>query len=347
MKTKPDIMSNYFISYVVPCYNVQAYLPKCIESLEKQKLFDKEVQFVMVNDGSTDDTLFLIQRFAERDNRVTVIDQKNQGVSAARNNGLNAATGEYVFFLDGDDYLTDDASKIIYEASNKGNADIIITNAFIVYENAPQKVREWNHCLPLKTGCYSTSDYISQVAKLPTSFKAYKRDVLIQHGIVFDKELKVGEVYAFFIHALCCSKQVSFSERRTMNYVQRQNSAVSTLKPDKDMQIITTLHRIDECANNLMPLLMEKVSYRIGTLALVNSFGILKYSSRSKYNKSIGALLKKIKRDDVYHRLLRETVFNLHHTNKDYLYSLIILLFPTNLSYMMFRLKSILKSNNQ
>ena len=337
-------MSNFFISYVVPCYNVQTYLPKCIESLEKQRLFDKEVQFVMVNDGSTDNTLSLLQQFAERDDRVVVIDQENQGVSIARNNGLDAATGEYVYFLDGDDYLTDDASEIVYEASNDGEADIVITNASIVYENAPQKIREWNHCQPLKTGCYSTSEYISQVAKLPASIKAYKRDMLFHHKIVFDKELIVGEVYAFFVHALCCSKTVSFSEKRTMNYVQRQNSAVSTLKPDKDLQIITTLHRIDVCANDLMPILKEKNSYRVGTLALVNNFGILKYSSRSNYNKAIGGLLKKIKRDDVYHRLLSETVCDFRHINKDFFYSLILLLFPTRIAYSIFRIKDVFTS---
>ena len=119
-----------FLSFVVPCYNLNDYISRCLNSLGKQIIKgDFEIEYILVNDGSTDNTFDLLNRFAEKDSRAKVINQNNKGVSAARNVGLNAASGKYVFFLDGDDYLTEQASQILYESCYNDSADIIITNA--------------------------------------------------------------------------------------------------------------------------------------------------------------------------------------------------------------------------
>ncbi|MBR6327490.1 MAG: glycosyltransferase, partial [Alphaproteobacteria bacterium] len=96
-------IQNPKISVVLPIYNVEDYLPKCLDSLLLQTYDNFEI--IAVNDGSTDHCLDILQKYAKRDQRIKIINQKNQGVSAARNAGLNAATGDYVSMPDPDDYL--------------------------------------------------------------------------------------------------------------------------------------------------------------------------------------------------------------------------------------------------
>ena len=91
------------ISVVVPVYNVEKYLKECIDSIINQTLEDIEI--ICVNDGSTDSSLEILNNFAEQDNRIKVITQSNQGLSAARNTGIKYANGEYISFIDSDDYI--------------------------------------------------------------------------------------------------------------------------------------------------------------------------------------------------------------------------------------------------
>lgn len=91
------------VSFVVAIYNVSKYLGRCIESLMNQE--EDDIEIILVNDGSTDDCLEICNSYADRDSRIMVIDHTNQGANAARNNGLHAANGEWVYFVDGDDYV--------------------------------------------------------------------------------------------------------------------------------------------------------------------------------------------------------------------------------------------------
>ena len=94
---------NIKVSFVVAIYNVEKYLSRCIESMTEQTM--REIEIILVNDGSSDRCLEICKSFAARDDRIIVIDQKNQGANAARNSGLRAARGEWVYFVDGDDYV--------------------------------------------------------------------------------------------------------------------------------------------------------------------------------------------------------------------------------------------------
>lgn len=97
MKNQPKV------SIIVPVYNVEKYLAKCLDSLVNQTL--KDIEIICINDGSTDNSLEILNTYAQKDSRITIIDKKNEGVSAARNTGLNISKGEYIMFVDSDDYL--------------------------------------------------------------------------------------------------------------------------------------------------------------------------------------------------------------------------------------------------
>jgi len=119
------------ISVIIPVYNVEQYLRECLDSVMTQSYNDYEV--ICINDGSTDGSMAVLKEYAEKYPKVSVIDQENKGLSAARNAGINAATGEYVFLLDSDDYLEPDSLDIL--AKNITDEDIICFNGRRYFED--------------------------------------------------------------------------------------------------------------------------------------------------------------------------------------------------------------------
>lgn len=105
-------MNDKLISVIVPCYNVQKYVSKCLRSIQKQT-YDK-LEVILVNDGSTDNTLSILKKFAQSDERFKIFTQVNQGISAARQRGLEESTGEYITFVDPDDYVSQDYVEFLY-----------------------------------------------------------------------------------------------------------------------------------------------------------------------------------------------------------------------------------------
>ncbi len=115
--TKPDV------SVVVPVYNVELYLKQCLDSLVNQTL--KNIEIVCVNDGSADNSLSIIEQYAQQDDRITVVSRKNGGLSAARNSGAAAARGKYLYFLDSDDFIVPNALERMFTISEKEKLDIL------------------------------------------------------------------------------------------------------------------------------------------------------------------------------------------------------------------------------
>lgn len=127
------------VSIIVPIYHVEKYLRECVESLCNQTLHGVEI--ILIDDGSPDNSGKICDEFATKDNRVKVIHKANAGVSAARNDGLEAAQGEYVIFVDSDDYLPVNALELLYAKAKEENADIVIGDVcriFNGYENDVQ-----------------------------------------------------------------------------------------------------------------------------------------------------------------------------------------------------------------
>ena len=118
------------LSIIIPCYNVEKYIAECLESVCNAR--DAEVEVICVNDGSTDGTLSIIEQWKQKDDRIIIINQENKGVSAARNQGLNLAKGEFIYFLDGDDKVADVAIlKKCCEQMQRDNLEILIGAARI------------------------------------------------------------------------------------------------------------------------------------------------------------------------------------------------------------------------
>lgn len=126
------------VSIIVPVYNVEKYLSECLDSLISQTLSDIEI--ICVNDGSKDSSLEILEKYAQKDKRIVVINQENSGVSTARNTGMKCANGEYIGFIDSDDWIDSDFYEKLYNSAKNNNADIAVAS-IIRYRKIEQKYR--------------------------------------------------------------------------------------------------------------------------------------------------------------------------------------------------------------
>lgn len=133
MKIKTITCHNVYntVSVIIPIYNVENYLRKCVDSVREQTY--KNIQIILVDDGSTDTSSNICDEFSSMDSRITVIHKENGGLSSARNTGLSAAMGEFVFYLDSDDYLEPDAIATVLDVQRSSGADLVIGNYFYLY----------------------------------------------------------------------------------------------------------------------------------------------------------------------------------------------------------------------
>lgn len=125
------------ISIIIPVYNVEAYIEECLDSVLAQTY--KELEVILVDDGSTDKSSEICDQYASLDNRIHVLHQENQGLSDARNSGMAFAKGEYVTFIDSDDYIAPDMMELLYNNMKKENAQISICGAWLAYETHLEK----------------------------------------------------------------------------------------------------------------------------------------------------------------------------------------------------------------
>lgn len=125
------------VSVIIPVYNVEKYLKDCLDSVCKQSL--KDIEIICINDGSTDNSLKILQQFAQEDRRIVILDQENQGLSVARNEGIRVATGKYLGFVDSDDWIDKDFYEKLVEAAEKYEADIAA--AGVIYDTGKKKKR--------------------------------------------------------------------------------------------------------------------------------------------------------------------------------------------------------------
>ena len=121
------------VSVIVPVYKVEKYLERCIKSIVNQTY--KEIELIIVDDGSPDKCPEICDKWAEKDKRIKVIHKNNEGVSSARNKGIELSKGKYIVFIDQDDYVTDEHIEVLYDCITSNNVDLVISNLIDINED--------------------------------------------------------------------------------------------------------------------------------------------------------------------------------------------------------------------
>lgn len=173
------------LSFVIPCYNMEKYLPECLDSLLAQNLASNEFEIIVVNDESKDNTLQIANDYSKKHSNIKVLDKKNGGVGAARNSGLDLAVGKYVQFLDPDDYLASNVVKKLLVTIQEYDLDILTFRSLDFKKEAPKQSRN----LEIATSGLEVIDGISYISKHKFKNEIWwfmtNRDFMIKSGIRF------------------------------------------------------------------------------------------------------------------------------------------------------------------
>ena len=217
------------VSVIVPIYNAEKFLLKCLSSMTEQTL--KDIEIICVNDGSTDKSLSIMQEYAKKDKRIKIINQKNQGLSSSRNNALRVAKGEYISFMDADDYANDCFLESLYNAAVKHEADVAVGNIVRVEEGKKDDyVLFYN-----KTKIAHKTDDIFRLLNIPKTCyvcnRIYKRNFVIENNLFFKDGAFFEDIVWSPLIAANAKKVVS-EPRAKYYYVYNSNSIVATTEGD-------------------------------------------------------------------------------------------------------------------
>lgn len=217
------------ISIIVPIYNAEKYLNKCIDSLINQT--KKELEFILVNDGSTDKTEEIIKSY--KDKRIKYFKNKNQGIGKTRNFGLEKATGKYIMFLDSDDYFRIDACELLYKNAEKNQADLVICDFYKIYDSG---IEEKIKLLSFKpTTLKKTPNLVNEINLAPWN-KLYKKDLITKNKIKFVENLKYEDA-PFVIEAFSKAKKISKVDEY-LNYYLIHGNSETTVRDKRCFDIL-------------------------------------------------------------------------------------------------------------
>lgn len=214
------------ISVIVPVHNVEEYLAHCLESIRKQDFLDLEI--ICINDGSTDSSLSLLEMSATMDPRIKVINQPNSGVSAARNRGLDTASGDIIMFVDADDFLVPGACKVVAEAFTNQEPDILTFGAYGITFTRPSP---WlrNALTPKHSVVHGFDKNLFKKARERPYIwlSAFSRSFIEENSLRFDEELAIGEDHLFYLDAYARADLTVTIEKTLYTYrAERTGSAM-------------------------------------------------------------------------------------------------------------------------
>ena len=208
-----NIAKTPLVSVIIPVYNVEKYLEKCLDSIINQTY--KNLEIICINDGSTDSSLEILQKYAEKDNRIKVVNQENKGSGATRNVGLEIAQGEFISFIDSDDFVDKNLYKNCIEKITP-DIDVIVFGA--------KTVNLKNN--KIYSGQYSSKSFhkdfnLNDLFNICTVAwnKLYRHSLLNEHSIIFDTP-KTGEDQTFFIKVVLNAKNICVVKKDLYYYIK-------------------------------------------------------------------------------------------------------------------------------
>lgn len=291
------------ISVIVPIYNTEKYLKKSLSSLKEQTL--RDIEIICINDGSKDKSLEILNNFAQSDKRFKIINQKNSGAGKARNNGLKLVEGEYIAFLDPDDWIDNTTYEKLYEQAKKQDCDLLVFNYKNVDENGKtlSSIRfkdNFKDIFDLNSEkCFNWRDIKEKVFGgffYSCWNKIYKKDFIIKNKIHFTN-CSMSEDNAFVFASTLMAKKIGYNDDVYYNYLSRNNSAVHKVT-DKNFCVFkvydAVLSVIKKCGYSL-ELKKELDDYIEDTLF----YHYKRIKSRDKYEK----MCKKKLANNMYNRV--------------------------------------------
>ena len=221
-------MPQPLVSLIIPIYNLADYLPQCLDSVRKQTY--ENLEALLINDGSTDASLAVCREYSRRDSRFQLIDKANSGVSDSRNQALDRAEGKYIQFLDGDDWLSPDATETLVHAAESTGADLVLAHFYRVVE---ERVAARGHIKAQRV--LTRQEFAEEMMKAPANYyygvlwnKLYRRSIIEAHHLRFDSQVNWCEDFLFNLEYIEYVRLVSAVPKPIYYYRKRESSLVSS-----------------------------------------------------------------------------------------------------------------------
>ncbi len=286
------------ISVIIPVYNVEEYLRECVDSVLNQTY--KNLEIILVDDGSTDSSGEICDEYLEKDERITVIHQKNGGLSAARNTGFSETNGNYVYFVDSDDYIDEKTLEILLETAEKDNSDIVFFDAISFADTYDFTVNQ-NY---LRKNKYLTGNGIAVFSEL-TKNKEFHSAVpllFINKKILSDSNIKfipdiLYEDMVFTYQIFCKAATVSQCPDALYHRRYRKNSIMTSSKTKKHFTSCMVVCKINtKFTSETLGEDVPSANYKYLTRCAFNVFNVYEKLCKND-KKTCKKELKKFKKD--------------------------------------------------
>lgn len=242
--------SETILSIIVPVYNGEKSIEKCIRSIQNQVI--KNIEIIIVNDGSTDGTYKILESLKEKDKRIRIIDKKNGGVSSARNEGIKASNSKYIGFVDSDDFINENMYEHLIDIANKNNSEVVLCRykeIYNDYEKNEKILPIYSESKRLKEeillkilGNASEKDLSEKNAIMGSVWRMiFRKDLIYKNNILFNECIDYGEDKLFCIQTLSKSEQINIT-----------NDILYNVKINKNSLSRRYIYKFDEKVDNLM-----------------------------------------------------------------------------------------------
>ena len=250
------------VSIIVPVYNVEKYLERCLSSLTNQTL--ENIEIILVDDSSTDSSLEICQRACKEDSRIKVIHKENEGAGKARNAALKIATGEYIGFLDSDDYVEKDMFETLCAKAEKYNSDLVMSGVLYVGGNmfSEEGKRERKDYFEkdthfetdeelkrLRMGIVGSTPDDADDSKYGMSIwkNLYKREIIEKNNIKFESEREMlSEDSLFMVDYISCIKKATGINEAFYNYCRNEDSISKSYKKDRFEKSLVFVREVEK-----------------------------------------------------------------------------------------------------
>ena len=233
--------SNMTVSVIIPVYNLERYIERCVHSVMNQSY--RDLQIIVIDDGSTDDSLMILKRLASADSRITLISRGNAGVGAARNVGIDAAEGRYLTFVDGDDYISPNYIRRYVRCMRETGAQMVIGGLDYVSEDG----RVLKRLVPGRYERFRHEEWPQLISCVCSHF--YLRELWVRSGLRFSEGRERGEDVPVSIYFAASVEKISMLSSSGYYYVQRQSSATHSFRGLKKIRL--PYHALEEVIQRL------------------------------------------------------------------------------------------------
>jgi glycosyltransferase involved in cell wall biosynthesis len=234
---------NILFSVIIPIYNVESYLNECLESVVSQTY--KNIEVILIDDGSTDNSAKICYSYSQKDVRITMIQQSNKGLSIARNTGIRASKGQYLVFIDSDDFLTDiNALMNLYTVIIETNYNVIY-NCYLTSFTDGEKNISINEGFNNIYECYAKNFYSNnQGAVIPVVSFVINHEHILKYNLFFTEGV-LHEDLEWIPHVICSTNIIGINHHPFYTYRRnRKGSITSTVNPKREISKLLIIENL-------------------------------------------------------------------------------------------------------